>query len=207
MTEIHVVNEQLAQVGSIVDKLTAMIVTARDAFNRHRRQHLEDLKGQGERAVAEIDAAKSRLEGLLKQKSDDERAGYLRYHSLLTHEEILAENIAALWEPLKKKIQDGVLFSSKAVSETNHLFDRQAGILRSLLDIVQTGNAILKENVLQEADKLAQACIDFATEHEDRVIEGACMPQAAPIFLSMLDLFRTISRHDREIALLLANKP
>lgn len=207
MTEIHVVNEQLAEVGSIVDKLTAMIVTARDAFNRHRQQHLEDLEGQGERVVAEIEAGKKKLEDLLKQKSDDQRGGLLRYHSVLTHQQILAENMTALREPLEKKIQDGVLFSSKAVAETNHLFDRQAGILRSLLDIVQTGNAILKQNVVEETDELAKACIDFATEHEHRVIEGACMPQAAPIFLNMLDLFRTIAKHDREIAQLLAAKP
>lgn len=38
MTEIHVVNEQLAQVGSIVDKLTAMIVTARDAFGKEQTE-------------------------------------------------------------------------------------------------------------------------------------------------------------------------
>jgi len=203
MTKLHVVNEHLAHVGSVADKLISMLGAARDAFNRHRRHYLEDLQKKGREVADEIDAAKSGLEQILSEQTNEQRIALLRYHSILSHEQIMAEKIAALTEPLSRKIQNGVLFSNKAVSEANFIFDRQAGILRSLLDVVQTGNESLKEQVMDEGDRLADACIEFATEHEHRVIEGLCLPQAAPIFLSILDLFRTMARHDREIAVLL----
>lgn len=80
-------------------------------------------------------------------------------------------------------------------------------MVRSILDIVKTDNGFLKKFVLQESRKLVQACTDFATEHEDRLIEGLCLPQAAPIFLAVLDRFRTIGEHEMEAANLLARKP
>lgn len=204
MTRLYVVNEHLAHIGGVADKMMNMLGMARDAFNRHRRQCLVELQEQARGVAGDIDAAKGKLENLLSRQSNEERVNLLRYHSILTHEQIMAEKIAALAGPLGKKIEDGVLFSSKAVSEANFIFDRQMGILRSLRDVVETGNDSLQQQVLEEGDKLADVCIEFATEHEHRVIEGLCLPQAAPIFLTLLDLFRTMARHDREIAQLLS---
>jgi len=204
MTKLYVVNEHLAHIGSVADKMMSMLGIARDAFNRHRRQCLVDLQEQARRVTADIEAAKGKLESLLSRQSNEDRVNLLRYHSILTHEQIMVEKIAALAGPLGKKIGNSVLFSSKAVTEANFIFDRQMGILRSLLDVVETGNDSLQQQVLEEGDKLANACLEFATEHEHRVIEGLCLPQAAPIFLTMLDLFRTMARHDREIAQLLS---
>jgi len=206
MAKRHVVSEQFVQFGSIVHKLSAMIGTARDAFNRHQRQCLQDLDTLRAEAEEEVGIAKQRVAELLGNKSEDERQNLLKFHSIYSHQQITAETIANLSEPLNRKIKEGVLFSSKAVSETNSLFDHQLGIMQTFKDIVQTNDELLKNRVMQESDKLVEKCIEFATEHEARLVEGLCQPQAAPIYLRMLDLFQTVARHAREVARLLSDK-
>lgn len=206
MAERHVVSEQFVLFGSIVDKLNAMIGTARDAFNRHQRQCIQDLDRLRAEAEADVGIAQQKVAALLGSKTNDERQNLLRFQSIYSHQQITAETIANLCEPLSRKIKEGVLFSSKAVSETNSLFDHQLGIMRTFKDIVQTNDELLKNQVIQESDKLVEKCIEFATEHEARIVEGLCQPQAAPIYLRILDLFQTVARHAREVARLLSDK-
>jgi hypothetical protein len=80
-------------------------------------------------------------------------------------------------------------------------------MIRSVLDIIKTDNEFLKKYLLEEGRKLGKAALSFATEHEDRMIEGLCLPEAAPIFLALMDRMSTIAQHEVEIATLLAKKP
>ncbi|MBW1918169.1 MAG: hypothetical protein JRI57_09170 [Deltaproteobacteria bacterium] len=194
------------QLGPIVDQLINMTGTARDAFNRHRRQCLIDLNQQHETFTQKINAAIGQVEGLLSRASGSEKTTLLQLHSILSHLNAIGDNLARLAEPLQKKIQEAVLFSDKAVAQTNYLFDHQVGILRSLVDIVHTDNQFLKKYVVEEGQKMRQACLEFATEHEARLIEGLCLPQAGPIFLAILDRMQTITQHELEIAGLLTKK-
>lgn len=138
---------------------------------------LKNLKNE---VVQGIRAAIKEINTRMARKSEAERVVLARLQSILIHLEIIDETIGGLSEPIQKKIQDGVLFSDKAVSQTNHLFDHQTGMLRSLLDIIKTDNEFLKKYVLEVGRTQIQSCIDFATEHEARLIEGVCLPQAAP---------------------------
>jgi Na+/phosphate symporter len=183
-----------------------MVAAARNAFNRHSRQDLESLRVLAEKAGAEINRAIQVLDTAPGEGPPGERSQLLLRQSILTRIQIIADNLAGLASPLQKKIKDGILFSDKAVAQTNQLFDRQAGVLRSVLDAIKTDNGVLKKFVLEEGQKLTQDCTDFATEHEARLIEGLCLPQAAPIFLAILDRIRTVARHARDIVHLLGNK-
>ena len=141
---------------------------------------------------------------LTARKSEEEQQVLVR---VLDHLAMLGDNIGRFAEPIEQKIRGAVLFSDKAVTQTNFLFDQHSGIIRSVMDIIKTDNELLKKSVLEEGCKLGQACLSFATEHEDRMIEGLCLPQAAPIFLALLDRMRVIAQHEVEIATLLARKP
>jgi len=192
--------------GTIVDELRIMVGTARNAFNRNSRTDLEELKKIKEGVDRDIKEATSQMEAALPGKSETEKTALLRLHSILSHLEIMSENIAGMAEPIRKKIQDDVLFTDKAFSQTNYLFNHQTGMLRSLLDIIKTDNDFLKKYVLEEGRVLIQLCLDVATEHETRMIEGLCMPQASPIFLAILDRMRLIWRHVLAIVKLLTKE-
>ncbi|MBW1992237.1 MAG: hypothetical protein JRI59_09010 [Deltaproteobacteria bacterium] len=190
----------------VCKKLEDMVGAARNAFNRHSRKDLEQLRGIHREILPEVAQAIKKLEGTTTKKTPTERTEILKSQSILTHLQLIAERLGGLADPIEKKIRDGVLFSEKAVSQTNQLFDRQAGILRSVLDSLETDNAVLKQYVLDEGQKMVQNCIDFATEHEERLVEGLCLPQAAPLFLSILDCMSSAARHEVDIAQILFRK-
>jgi Na+/phosphate symporter len=207
MPEERFAEEQAAVLGPNIDKLLTMMGAARDAFNRHSRTSLQELQNLAGSVAQDFSAISTQLRTLIARKPEAERSGLTRLLSILSPLEVIGQNLGGLTQPIEKKIKDGVLFSDKAVTQVNYLFDQHAGMVRSILDIVKTDNGFLKKFVLQESRKLVQACTDFATEHEDRLIEGLCLPQAAPIFLAVLDRFRTIGEHEMEAANLLTQKP
>jgi Na+/phosphate symporter len=199
----QIARNQVEIFSPVVDKLITMFGAARDAFNRHSRSSLEDLQNLKKALAQDIGTAHNALTGMIPAITEKERGSLLRLQSILNHLEIIGETTGNLSEPLQKKIKDGVLFSDKAVQQTNYLFNQQTGMLRSVLDIIVTGNEFLKQYVLGESHKMIQGCLDFATEHEARLIEGVCLPQAAPIFLAILDGMRIITQHEVDIVKIL----
>ena len=198
-----VFKEHAADFDPILAKLIAGAGAARDAFNRHSRTSIEELKNLTQTATQEIAATRKNLEEQKARKSEAEQQILLRLANLCTHLQNLAHNLTSLVEPIQKKSQNQVLFSDKAVSQTNYLFDTQAGLLRSVRDIANTNNEFLKKYTETEARNLIQACNNFATEHETRMIEGLCLPQAAPLFLTILDNMRMMGQQEVELVKLL----
>lgn len=192
--------------GPIFDKLGVMVGAARDAFNRHSKSSLEHLKKAHQELTPEIKSAMEEFGNLAAKAPADRRASLLRMQSLLTHLLVVGDTLEGLADPIGTKMKEGVLFSDKAVTQANQLFDHQAGVLRSIMDVLKTDNDYLKRYVLEGGERLVQNCNDFATEHEARLIEGLCQPQAAPLFLAMLDGMRTSGQHAVDIAQILIKK-
>jgi len=198
--------EQVALLGPMVDRLVTMMGAARDAFNRHSRPRLAELRALQAMTAQVAHDMGMELKSLIARKPEDERPFVVRARDILDHLGIIGDNIGGCADPIEQKIRGAVLFSDKAVTQANFLFDQHSGMIRSLLDIIKTNNEFLKKYVLEESRKLEQACRTFATEHEERMIEGVCLPQAAPIFLGLLDRMRAIARQEVEIANLLAKR-
>jgi len=187
-------------------QLIDMVGAARDAFNRHSGTSLEQLKNLHGELARKIKALEEELTILVGKVSGDQRAALIRLQSVLTHLQMMGDNLLELAQPIGRKMKEGILFSDKAVSQANQLFDRLTGILRSILDTLKTDNDFLKSYVLEEGQRLTQDCNDFATEHEARLIEGLCLPQAAPLFLALLDAMRTMGQRAANIARILGQK-
>lgn len=190
----------------IFAKLLDMVGAARDAFNRHSGTSLEQLKKLHGELALNIKDAEEEYENRLAKVSGTQRASLVRLQSVLTHLQMMGDNLAELVNPIGKKMKEGILFSDKAVAQANQLFDHLSGILRSVLDTLKTDNEFLKRYVVEEGQRLTQACNDFATEHEARLIEGVCLPQAAPLFLAMLDVMRTMGQRAVNIARILSQQ-
>jgi len=203
MSALLAFKEHVADLDSVIPKLVAGAGAARDAFNRHSRSSLEEMRNLTQTAAQEIAAGLKCLEKQMARKPSEQLA-FLRVSSIYSHLQTIDGSLDALADPIQKKIKDGVLFSDKAVSQTNYLFDTQAGLLRSVLDIIKTNNEFLKRYTETEARNLIQACSNFATEHETRLIEGLCQPQAAPLFLTILDSMRLMGQQEMEIVQILA---
>ncbi len=187
--------EKLDSFTPTVDNLRRMFGTARHALNRNKLQDLQELKNLRDLVDHEINTAICEIQTAIPGKSESERADLRRVHGILSHLEIIFENINGMAQTIRKKINDGIMFTDKDYSQINDLFTHQAGTMRTLVDIFKTDNEILKRYLDEESLKQIQICFDTATEHEARLIEGLCMPQASPIILAILDHMRVIWRH------------
>jgi len=116
----------------------------------------------------------------------------------------IAENIERIIELIDKKVRDEILFSDKATDEITFLFQRLIDILNTTAEIILARNKILSKYVEESEKGVIRRAIEYATLHEERLIEGSCLPVASAIYIYMLDIVKSIAWHAKEIALKLA---
>lgn len=196
-------HERLVECGPIVDQLVDVINTAKKAFLQQRSQLLTQLNNQQDPLCRGISSGIQKMAELVAKEPETERAPYLRVHSILTHLLIIAETTCCLEETLQKQIKEGILFSDRAIAQVSQLFDQQSEILSCLADALRHDDKDSQKKALNDCNDVAQSCIQFATDHENRLVEGLCFPQAAPFFLTILDQMQTIVHHERELTYLL----
>ncbi|MBN1140616.1 MAG: hypothetical protein JXB25_02290 [Deltaproteobacteria bacterium] len=203
MTDTGLIKCRSELLVPVIEDITELILLIRNAFNRQKISYLNDANQIQNRVSQEISNGKNNLKSFSGKELEKKKA--VQIESIFSHLELVSEATSELRDPIRKQISEGILFSDKAISQTNFLFDHQAGLFRSLADIFLTDNQILENYVTSKVVEMDKLCIDFATDHEARLIEGLCQPKAAPIFLAILDSIRIISHHEREILQLLKN--
>jgi len=53
---------------------------------------------------------------------------------------------------------------------------------------------------LEESERaIVRTANEYATKHEERLIEGLCLSKASPLFLEILDAVKEIASHARDI--------
>jgi Na+/phosphate symporter len=113
----------------------------------------------------------------------------------------IEEHIEKLSDIINKKIKDDVLFSDRAISELAILFQRLKELLKNTADLLTTGNPILVQHIRECEQDVVKKALEYATSHEDRLIEGLCLSVASPLFLNMLNSIRCIACNANEIAM------
>jgi Na+/phosphate symporter len=204
MVGSQAIKEQLSLFGDVAGNLLMMMETARSAFNRQCRHDLAELERYQAIAREEIALASDRIDAHLTRSHKEGRVPLIKLFSVLSHLEMIVDAINEAVPALRKQIREGIPFSRKGIDQANELFDGQIEILRALVDIFKTDSEVLKKWILEDkAPRLSQDCFDFATAHEARMVEGLCLPHAAPVFLALLDTVRNMCRHEMEVAQLL----
>ncbi len=122
------------------------------------------------------------------------------YVSVPGHIERIGDYIEDIIGCIRTKIREGILFTDKAVSEVAFLYERLQEVLKSTSDIILARNRIVREYIRESASEISRSANEFATMHEERLVEGLCMPKASPLFLDILDAIKGISWHAKEIA-------
>lgn len=122
------------------------------------------------------------------------------YVSVPEHLLRINENIEKLAGSIEKKIKHGILFSDRAVTETTFILQRLLDILRPTSEIILTKNSFLNRYVQESQMGIVRKATEFATAHEERLIQGLCNSQASSIYINMLDVIKNIAWHAKEIA-------
>ena len=135
---------------------------------------------------------------LVERASSDEIARV--YTSIPGHLERIASNIEHIIRIVEQKNRENILFSDKAVSEMNFLFNRIKEVLSNLSDLVLARNKYLANYIIESEAEIERTANEFSTLHEERLIEGVCMPRASGIYVIILDSLKRIAWNAKEIA-------
>jgi Na+/phosphate symporter len=162
------------------------------SFRRHDAPTLEVAAALG-RAIHKRE--KDLTEQLLAVQP--EREG-LRF--VPSHLERVGDAIEGLIRCVRTMEADGVGFTDRGTREVNQLFEKATELLECARDLTLTANQVLARHVEIESMRFHDTASDFARAHEERLVEGVCMPKASSAYLAMLDYLREITRHARRIA-------
>jgi Na+/phosphate symporter len=166
----------------------AFIHISLDPLKECRDKVAEIRKAEIALAVKVTDAAKQ--DGAMKQ-----------YILVPQHILRIAENIDSMAEMTAMKIKENILFSERAITEGAFLLQRLKEIIMSANDLLFCENTLLNSYVEESEANLVKTCIEYATLHEERLIEGLCQPVSSSIYIAMLDCIRNIAWHAKEIAI------
>lgn len=149
--------------------------------------------------IEDIKKAESTLTGKITSLVAD-HPDLRSYVSLPGHLLVIGENLEKLVELIGTKIRENILFSDKAAKETIFLLQRLIEILWTVSSLILARNTFLGMYIDESIVNLSKTADEYATLHEERLIEGLCLPKASSVYVNMLDSIKSIAWHIREIA-------
>jgi len=169
------------------------------AFIYNKSKFLQGCKAQAENSRKETD----QISTIITAYSLDDP--YLKpYKPVPAHIINIWKSLEKLSELTAKKIEGHILFSDKAADETIFLLQRLIEIMRPTADIILARNTFLSKYIVYSHAGVEKMAKEYATLHEDRLITGECMPEAASIFVKILEAIKDIAWNAKEIAVKLA---
>ncbi len=125
----------------------------------------------------------------------------MRYYvSVPVHLARIGESVGRLADCIEKMVREHVLFSDRAIEEITFLLQRLIDLMRPTADIILARNAILGKYVAESEAGIVKRALEYATLHEERLIEGLCIPFASSLYVNMLDEIKNVAWHAKEIA-------
>lgn len=132
-----------------------------------------------------------------KAKTDSVSAFYI---AVPGHLGKIADNIDKVSTAVSLKIKEGILFSDKAMDEINFLIEKIKDILSNTSDMILARNRIIAGYINESEANISHTANDLSTKHEERLIEGLCLPMASSIYIEILDAIKAVAWHAKEIA-------
>jgi len=156
---------------------------------------LEDVRANTDRVHS---SAEKLTEGFKEEAKTNPLASL--YEAVPLHIKDMALKLNSIAETLATKIGQGVLFSDRAIDEINFLFEKLKDIISNANDMILARNNIIAGYIKEAEADILRIANDFQTKHEERLIEGLCLPIASPLYLSIVDAVKSSAWHAKEIA-------
>ncbi len=179
----------------LADQTIAMLKMAREAFVKQRPSLVERVLAAGE----EVHRAEKKLTAGLVPGPGGRTTADAEKIFVPMHLERIGDNIEAFARAVERQARDGVVFTDRAISEIDRLIEKGLELLEATRDILRTGNRTLVHHVLTDGPCFQATATEFASFHQERLIQGLCLPRASSIYLAMIDYLRGVERHQREI--------
>jgi Na+/phosphate symporter len=183
--EMHALGTKTGECLALLQK--AFIFSDRESLD-HCVAQLAELK------EGELKISKKIADAARQDKAKDS------YSCIPKHFLEICENLETLAGMLQKKITENILFSDRAITELSFLSQSLIEILNAATDLVLVKNPILIRYVQESETMVEKATNQYATHHEERLIEGLCLQVSSSVFLKILEAFKGIARNAKHIA-------
>ena len=167
------------------------------------RKSQETAIKEAEEIRKEIESYSSELTQFLVKKSlsrDGGKEWVKAYLSIVSSFDRMRYNLDGILDRLKKMVHDQVLFTDRAVKEVNDVFQETINLLENLPDLIITQNKLLAQQMEEKGKSISGMADHYSEEHEQRLIEGVCVPQSSPLYLDILFSLKGIIAHTVDIS-------
>jgi Na+/phosphate symporter len=186
----------------IIQVCQSMIKMLEFAFQGFRRLTEASLK-KVEEAKVEVENHSAELKNLLisKTSTDGKDKEWVRpYLSIASSFDRMTYNIEGIVERLRAMIQGQIMFSDRALREVNDIFQEAMVLLESLPDLVLTQQKGLAQHIGEQVRSVFKILNRFSDEHEERLMQGVCMPKSSPMYLGILESLKGVIAHTLEVS-------
>ena len=195
-TEVkETVKEVLIDLHQLVKGVEECISMVQTAFIYDSSAILHDCRPRFER-IRQLEPRLTRELTELARDNPDLKP----YVSVPVHLLRIGESVKTLSEQTEKKVRENILCSASAIDELTFLFQRLMEMLRPTADMILVRNEILSKYVQESELGVERRATEYATRHEERLIEGVCLPLASALYITVLDAVKSIAWHTKEIA-------
>lgn len=187
----------LERIGGMCSSVESVLGLCMDGFMKHKIK----LVSEAEKVSQAIHNEENELIGLLSSKASKPGMDKELIKSLMAivgHIEMATNGLDGILQHVRIKVNEGVLFSDKGVSEISHLFREALDIVKAAGDGIFTKNEILKKYVNDQYVALSQTVDAYSEEHEDRLIKGVCQPKSSSLYLNIVDSLVKVVWHVKQ---------
>ncbi|MBM4277848.1 MAG: hypothetical protein FJ110_04500 [Deltaproteobacteria bacterium] len=122
------------------------------------------------------------------------------YLSMSSSFDRMCYNMEGMLTQLKAMVKDHIHFSDRAVKEVNDIFQEAMDLLESLPDLIQTKNKLFAQHIGEQVRAILKIANGHSESHEERLIQGVCMPKSSPIYLGLIESLKGIITHILEVS-------
>ena len=141
------------------------------------------------------------LVGLARSIQDKkEKVRILAYAEAVEDLELIGDYCKDILERVQIKIEEKLMFTDDAVREYEVLYKKTEDALDEISLALEKDNLSLVKNVLKGEQHIDKLVDEYRSRHNERMIEGLCVPISCNMFLNMLDFTAAVYYHAKKIA-------
>jgi Na+/phosphate symporter len=179
--------------------LAQMLEVAFQAFRKLTEESIQEA----EDTRKEAHRLSSELTKLLIEKSASMEAGKewgKPFLSMTSSFDRMAYNIDGIVHRVKIMAKEDVSFSDRAIQEINDIFQEAMDLLEGLADLILTQDKHLVQHMGERVRSVLKIANGYSEGHEERLIQGVCMPRSSPIYLGILEALKGVLVHILEVS-------
>ena len=142
--------------------------------------------------------------------SEKEKEWVKPYLSIASSLGRLTYNIQATLDRVRGKSEHHITFSDQADKEVNDVFQEAMKLLKNLPALFTTESKSLAQRVGEEGRSMFKIADAYSEDHEERLINGICVPNHSPLYLSIIESLKGVMVHTLAVSgkiVVLSSKP